>query len=746
MSKKSNIISVVLIISLIILSTLFYRSNIDNELDESIEVTIYEVLNQQKHTIDAYIADNIELVGGISESILDIIGENSVAESQLSLAEYIHNTQTSLASKNIYILKVDGSIITDKGLLSDFNNFDFIVEHTSGKTYVSCVTASPFNQENSIFISTPVKNSQNAVIATAILELPIAVFQDLYITFFDNSSTSILVDINGMIIASNVSEGLTGTNISNQGEGFAAVEPELLDDSSNQVNFDERSGYISLHTDLTNDKVMFAPIENTLWTTIITVPESVISKNANSIVLNTTLLLLEILFILVVTWLRLVFISREHLAQVSKIAYYDELTGLINEKKFKLDTETTLKANKNKQYTIVKVDIINFKVVNKIFGYTVGNKIIQEVAKNSIATKNDGVLFTRVSADEFLIFADSDSLRNIKKIKELYETELNDKIRHLCGRTFKFRYSRYAIPIGETSADDIVDTITLTHSFCKNSNSTGIYDYDENLKNQLLHTAQICDKMHPALKNNEFKVYLQPKYNLKDNTICGAEALVRWQTKDEILFFPNSFIPIFEQEGFIVELDKYMLENVCKIINRFKESYSKEIPISINFSRMHMLNDNFTDEITEIVDRYNVPHNLIEIEMTETSMIENEDVFKSVFSDLHKRGFTLSMDDFGAGYSSLALLTELEFDVIKLDKSLLAEDLDSDNSKVLVIKTILNMSKQLNLKTVCEGIETIEQVKLLKDFGCDIAQGYYYAKPIPNEEFGTLLNPWQSEL
>ncbi len=354
--------------------------------------------------------------------------------------------------------------------------------------------------------------------------------------------------------------------------------------------------------------------------------------------------------------------------------------------------------------------------------------------------KHDNLVSTRIVADEFLIFGKSDKLHTIGLGRKVFENVINEKISKICKRSLKLRYSRYLIPLGEDNVDEIVDMVTLTHSASKKISKDIVYDYDDNLKDALVKRTLICDTMHDALKNREFKVYLQPKNCLVTGEVCGAEALVRWQKADGKLVFPGDFIPIFEQEGFIVELDKYMLKEVCKIIRRFEKKSLKQIPVSVNFSRLHMMSDHFVEEVTHIVDSTGVPRHLIELEMTETSLIENESEIKSKFEQLQQCGFSLSMDDFGAGYSSLDLLSDLSFNVLKLDKSLLSKSDDSEKKRY-VISTILNMSKGLSIKTVCEGVETLEQVEFLRDAGCDLAQGYYFSRPIPHQDFDELLQP-----
>jgi FOG: EAL domain len=237
-----------------------------------------------------------------------------------------------------------------------------------------------------------------------------------------------------------------------------------------------------------------------------------------------------------------------------------------------------------------------------------------------------------------------------------------------------------------------------------------------------------------ALKNEEFKVFLQPKYLLKDETIGGAEALVRWINNGKTVSTPNIFIPIFEQTRFILKFDMYMFENVCKLIRTWIDENKKLVTVSVNFSRLHFANKNFVNDLCSIADKYSVPHNLLEIEITESAVISNISALEEILNELHKQNFTFSIDDFGTGYSSLGMLKDISVDVIKIDKSFF-DKCESDERARMVIDSVMKMTKPLKICTVAEGIEEKVYIDFLKKIGCDMVQGFYYSKPIPAEEF-----------
>ena len=258
--------------------------------------------------------------------------------------------------------------------------------------------------------------------------------------------------------------------------------------------------------------------------------------------------------------------------------------------------------------------------------------------------------------------------------------------------------------------------------------------FNDNMKEAQIWERQVEDDMKRALLNHEFKVYLQPKYSTSEEVLSAAEALVRWQHPTLGFISPGRFIPIFERNGFILQLDDYMLTEVAKIQANWISQGKKLVPISVNVSRAHFAEDNLAEHICSVVDGYNVPHQFIELELTESAFFDDKEVLLNTIKKLKSYGFKVSMDDFGAGYSSLNSLKELPLDIIKLDGEFFRAVEDKDRSKMIVAQTI-HLAKKLGMQIVAEGIETRPQVDFLAKMGCDLIQGFYFSKPLPLEEF-----------
>ena len=245
---------------------------------------------------------------------------------------------------------------------------------------------------------------------------------------------------------------------------------------------------------------------------------------------------------------------------------------------------------------------------------------------------------------------------------------------------------------------------------------------------------KVENDMEKALYNHEFELYLQPKYDTKSETLSAAEALVRWNHPTEGSVPPGKFIPIFESNGFIIQLDDYMLTEVCRMQATWIARKERIVPISVNVSRAHFTKDDLAERICRIVDAFKVPHSVIELELTESAFFDDKKVLLNTVKKLKDAGFKISMDDFGAGYSSLNTLKELPLDVIKLDAEFFRGK-DEMNRGNLIVEETIHLAKKLAMTIVAEGIENREQVNFLKNIGCDLIQGYYFAKPMPVSEF-----------
>jgi EAL domain-containing protein (putative c-di-GMP-specific phosphodiesterase class I) len=268
---------------------------------------------------------------------------------------------------------------------------------------------------------------------------------------------------------------------------------------------------------------------------------------------------------------------------------------------------------------------------------------------------------------------------------------------------------------------------------------SAIVFFDEKMVEEQKWIDTINEKQQKALDNEEFVVFYQPKYDPCTDELKGAEALVRWNNPEHGMISPGRFIPIFENNGFITRLDHYMLRHVAEDQRKWMDNGYKCVPVSVNVSRAHFIENDLAEQVRDIVDRSGTPRDMIEIELTESAFFDDRKALISTLRKLKEYGFTVSMDDFGSGYSSLNSLKELPLDVLKLDADFFRND-EGDGRGQIVVAQAIRLAKDLNMKTVAEGVETKEQVEFLAEHGCDMIQGFFYAKPMPKEEYLTRLS------
>ena len=262
--------------------------------------------------------------------------------------------------------------------------------------------------------------------------------------------------------------------------------------------------------------------------------------------------------------------------------------------------------------------------------------------------------------------------------------------------------------------------------------------YDHAMRDKILREKHLETRMEEALSGGEFLIYIQPKYSLAPRGLAGGEALVRWKDRDDIFLSPGEFIPLFENNRFITRIDRYMLESSCRLLREWMAAGLRPLPLSVNVSRVQFYTPEFVDTYIRMKTEYGIPDGLLELEFTESISVENIELFNSVVRRLRQAGFRCSIDDFGAGYSSLNMLKDLPVDTLKLDGGFFRFTQDDERART-VVRHMLNLAGELRMGTVAEGVETPEQVEFLERAGCDVVQGYVFGKPMPAAEFAELL-------
>ncbi|MDD6492820.1 MAG: EAL domain-containing protein, partial [Firmicutes bacterium] len=380
---------------------------------------------------------------------------------------------------------------------------------------------------------------------------------------------------------------------------------------------------------------------------------------------------------------------------------------------------------------MVHIRMEKYRSYCSCYGDKEGSKLVSDfydVIRTNVTKKETFARHERCDFGILLCYASEGQLvERVEKImKCMAETRPNVKL-----------YFKAGIHIldGEVmEPSESYNRATIARAKIEESHDESVSFFTRQMKEELLWERKVENDMERALVNHEYKVYLQPKYSVGNEKLAAAEALVRWIHPTEGLIAPYKFIPIFEKNGFITRLDDYMIAEVAKLQAGWIAQGKKIVPISVNVSRAHFTRENLAEHICEIVDYYKVPHEAIELELTESAFFDDKETLIAIVNKMKSYGFAVSMDDFGAGYSSLNSLKELPIDVVKLDAEFFRGNDEEGKGKVIVSEAI-SLAKKLNMRIVAEGIETREQVDFLAENDCDLIQGYYFAKPMPVEEF-----------
>lgn len=432
-------------------------------------------------------------------------------------------------------------------------------------------------------------------------------------------------------------------------------------------------------------------------------------------------------------------IERSQLSAYERIKYlaeFDVLTGIYNKSKFFMKTVELLHLYKEKQFAFIRCDIDRFKLINTFYGTESGDQLLKFMARKveEFALKFEHHTYGRIEGDTFAFCVPYDYEAILEGISEINESlECYDTNYNIIAS-----YGIYIIDDYEIPVDFMLDRASLAAKKGKGNYTHTIEFYDNYLSEELFREQEITNTMNSALEDGQFVVYIQPKYDLGTKEPVGGEALVRWKLPDGKMNSPGEFIPIFEKNGFITKLDLYIWERVCIIMRQWLDQGKRVEPISVNISRVDLYNPKLADTLIHLTEKYNIPPKLFNLEITESAYIDNPDVMCNVMMKLQRKGFVIMMDDFGSGYSSLNILKDINVDVLKIDMKFLSKTAIPGRGENIVA-SVVRMAKWLNIPVIAEGVESKEQADFLHSIGCEYCQGYYFAKPMPVDEYEKLF-------
>lgn len=696
--------------------------NLNNNLNST---TNTYVANASKNLSDS-VSSKISSLTTSLELLADLLKQTPDSD----INKILEENQKKLDFNNLFIVDKDGVSYPDSSSLVNLSKLSSAFEGESNLIYTNknaLIFASPIDNENKIDkVLVGIRDCKN--------------IQDLIVptTFNDKGTVAIIDSMGNITVAPNqLASKISTTDIFTK-DVYQAITTNFDKNKKDIKNGKPKTIHIT-NSNKISLIISYNNIPANDWTLLTIAPTELISENSNHYVIyNFILAACLIVFFTISIYLILLFWNKQK-NNLEKIAYTDPFTSGLNTEGFIKECKQLIKEMIPYSYVIIFLDINKFKLFNQKYGFDNGDNILQHIYKVLVENIKSNELAYRSESDHFFLCLNESDKDVIQARLNNIISQINTFVQNINSAS-SLKISQGACFIADHNSD-----INMIQNYarlaCKiNSKKSNCTYYDSEIMDIIKKEHELNELFEDSIINKDFKMYLQPKVDIDNNTIGGAEALVRWHIPGRGMIFPSDFIPLFEKNEKIITLDLYIFEEVCIFLKDWISQNQKPFPISVNVSRVHFRDKNFLDKFYSIKQKYSIPDNLIELELTESILFDYQeiDIIQKTINQIHDYGFLCSLDDFGSGFSSLGLLKDFSVDGLKMDK-IFFDDITSKKSKC-IISTLIELAKNLNIYVVAEGIETIEQLDFLKSIKCDMVQGYIYSKPLPVNEFIDWIN------
>ncbi|WP_343207953.1 GGDEF domain-containing protein [Anaerolentibacter hominis] len=723
--KRRLILYIILSAFVVIAATISYAKYLTAQSTRQTLNTLGEISNQNVSILQKEVEKVRNVVYNIASMLAEIDGTDAERIDMLTvIADTNHFRRMGIAAP-------DGSVVTTDRQQMNISDRSYFQRSMVGETCVSDTLIDKINGDSITVYSAPIVENErvaSVLFATYSTEW---YHQALSAPTFQGSGYSYVVKSDGTRIIGSDHSGSFGS--------FSNIIDTLMEtDEQNLQAADElakkmsqkESGCIVFYHDV-EKYLYYQPLDVNDWYLLTVIPVKVVNARTNGVLpLSYAFIILcsAIVILLVASIIRLRF---KNFQEIERLAYIDPVTGGSTYGKFRLDAAHILEHNNGRHYAMISMDINKFQYINDVYGYEEGNAALRYIWNTIQSFLREGETAARVIDDHFVVLSSYRDRQELSDRFQLFSDMLKTRLTLDSNEHYNLVISAgvYLIENHETDIESMVDRAKIPQKKIKGSSVSQFELYTDELRKELILNKQMEDRFGDALKNHEFVIYFQPKYNIRKQQFDGSEALVRWKTADDTIVMPGQFIPVFEASGSIVELDRYVLKETCGHIRRWLDMGYQVPPVSVNVSRRQLDNPNFVHIYVDIIRESGIPFSCIELELTETMLFEREQVLLNVIHQLHKNGVVVEMDDFGSGYSSLNMLKNIPIDTVKLDKCF-SDDMIHNQKAQTIISGTIALVRSLNMRVIAEGVETKEQFEFLEKVGCDYIQGYYCARPM----------------
>ncbi len=744
---RRRYISLLFVILLILvvgaaISGVYLVRNIENSLSRETEKYV-RIVNKKTA---ALVQDRMETALKNLMSIADMMDYENVEINDVFF-DFLENERVKKGFTRMSLADLDGSYRTTDRLTMNVSERPYFQQALKGFPAISDVLVSGVSGQNAIIFAVPVyRHGRLSYVLTGTHEF--WSLQDFFSRgTFEEAGDTYIIDKDGNIVLSSVDSEvqlargkLLDIILEEDTQTISLYEEKMLQTIEADIE-----GSAMVETDGEPVYIGYCPLSFNNWYLATVYTGDISSLNSDMIkrLLIGSLSLIALLIVIVAITFLLQINNQKNLLE---LAYNDTVTGGHNEVWFAEQFKDQLLRSQDGSYALLAVNIEKFKVFNDEFGHETGDRLLKTIHTELSAMLQKDEYVSRTIFDLFCVLIRFSSEQELEDKLVEFVYRINDFNENIGRKYFlTFRVGGFHIYDNTIDYHVALDRALLASGkgkkLCDGLLNMGFFS--DVTRRQLIAEKNLENCMEQALTDGEFEVYYQPKYSLETNRVAGAEALIRWNSSVYGFLSPAKFIPLFERNGFIRRIDIFVFEQVCKQLRKMQDEGRETVPVSINLSRTYIDDYTVFDAYTDLVTKYQVNPDDIELELTETVAYENMDKLTSLIDNIHHMGFSISLDDFGSGYSSLNMLRNLKVDTLKLDKEFFNAERDetlANKKKSLdIVSSVIDLARKLEMKTVAEGVESEGQVDFLKTTGCDMVQGFVFSKPLKLDEFDALL-------
>ncbi len=737
MKQKKNGFFITILLLLISLAFIVTVSVVFNNIKTNLEREIISSLSEEAEENAALIEKEIDAKFGVLQSFAN---ELSSTGDEIEEIRDMKSFVEVYNFRRMGFVDLNGIAKTTDGFEKDLSFREFYQVGLKGESFITeslPETIGDYTEDMINILSVPVYDNKGEIKGVLFATYLTEKFHEvIFSDSFQGEGYTYIVAGDGDVISS-YGDGMQKEydNIFIYTGDAAQYDDAIQEKVENDMR--EKISRVGIGVNEDNDKYFYCykPLEiesaDMNWYIFSIEPKSVLDERMHPIMRDIQFLTVILICILVMANIVFLFYNVRRRQELFRLAYKDSITGGDNFSNFK----EKAKKYENTEGYVIALDISEFKLVNNVCGNARGDEVLKVIWDVILANCNDNEQAARVNADRFVIFW-------IESSKKTVTYRIEKLINEIEGISEQLSVPRLYPVIGIRAVEKLDDAdkrygeALRAKSLIKNRRDRHYAFYDEIDYDTIVENKNMENGFEKALADKKFEVWYQPKFNSHTGKIVGSEALIRWRADDGSLISPGRFIPLFEKNGNIIRLDEYVFREVCRQQKEWQKEGIQILPVSVNISRFSLYYSNVVEKYERIINYYDVDHKYVQIEITESAIIENT-VIVELIQKFHDAGFDILLDDFGSGYSSLASLNQMPFDTIKLDKSLV-DYVGNENGEKL-LKFIVQLVQSLGMKITAEGVEYKEQLDFLENLNCDDIQGFYFSKPLMLADFSAKL-------